>query len=95
METASGCRGSDFVEHALSDFSFAELAPFPALGAKDFVEVLVGESDATEPDLGFAASDFLQLGASSEMKQVRRGRGSLPLALGNGEVTVKNETDSF
>src|SRR5689334_17745797 len=69
------CGGrSSLVENPLGDLFLAVLAPLPALGADDLVEVGVGHADAAEPDLGVVVVDLLQPGASGEVEEIGSGR---------------------
>ena len=85
---------SALVENALGNPTLTELAPFPSLGAQEFIEMLVGNPDAAKPDLGFAFADFLEFRATSEMQQIGTP-GRLPLALGDVQGTVKDEPDGL
>jgi len=85
---------STLVENALSNPTLTELAPLPSLRAEKFVEMLVSNTDAAKPDLGLAFADFIELWAASEMQQIG-SPGRLPLALGDVQGTVKDESDGL
>ena len=85
---------SALVENALGNPTLTELAPLPSLRAEKFVEMLVSNTDAAKPDLGLAFADFLELRAASEMQQIG-SPGRLPLALGDVQSTVKDESDGL
>jgi hypothetical protein len=85
---------SALVENALGDATLTDLAPLPPFGAKKFVKMLVSDSDAAKPDLCLALADPLELRATSEVQQIGCP-GSLSLALGDSQVTVKDESDGL
>ncbi|MGZ3300643.1 MAG: hypothetical protein ACXWO3_07070, partial [Isosphaeraceae bacterium] len=85
---------SALVENALGNPTLAELTPLPSLHAEKFVEMLVSNTDAAKPDLGLAFADFLELRTASEMQQIG-SPGRLPLALGDVQGTVKDESDGL
>ena len=82
LGTCAGLADSRFVQDSLSDLSFADLAPLPALVADQSVQVLDCDSNRFEPDLRFVLTDFFQLAAPGEMQQVRWRPRRLGLAVG-------------
>lgn len=61
---------SVFVENPLRNLTLAQFAPFPPLRSNLLVQVLVCDSHAAEPNLGFAFANLLQLWATSEVEKV-------------------------
>src|SRR5262245_26455015 len=80
------------VKDTLGNLALANLAPAPSLRPDQFIQVRVGKTHASEPDLGLPLSNPLELCTSGEVKEVRGGRRR-PLVLGDGHGTVKDESD--
>jgi hypothetical protein len=58
------------VENSLSDFAFADLAPFPALLTHVLIQMCECDAHASKPDFRFIFTGPFQFNATGEMQQV-------------------------
>jgi hypothetical protein len=87
---------SALVQDPLSDFTLADLTPFPAIGADRLVEVLLGDVDGSEPDFGLGFANLVELSTAGEVEQIRSGlRGSLPVSVGLRYRSVEDKPNRF
>src|SRR4051794_16386899 len=86
-------RGSTLVEDLLGDLALADLAPLPLVAADILVEVLLGDPDGPEPDLGLVLARLLELGASGEVQEIGPGLDRRLLGPLHGEGPVEDVAD--